>query len=73
MSVCLANLYDTLFCGASVSESADGTLLIRSAPSRYVLWVVAFIVLATVSGWCWRRRLIGRWAPSIFFASFLFP
>lgn len=40
---------------------------------RYVMWILAFIVVAPVSWWCWRHRIGGRLAPGFFFASFLIP
>ena len=69
----LANALVDLFSTASVAELSDGTLQIQSAPSRYILWVLAFVVLLPISWWCWRRRIGGHIAPSIFFASFVIP
>ncbi|MCX6898148.1 MAG: tetratricopeptide repeat protein [Verrucomicrobia bacterium] len=69
----VAGLYDELFGAASVTEAADGSLSIRSAPMRYVMWILAFVVVAPVSWWCWRHRIGGRLAPGFFFASFLIP
>ena len=68
-----AGLYDELFGAASVTETADGSLCIRSAPMRYAVWILAFVVVAPVSWWCWRRRIGGRLAPGFFYASFLIP
>ena len=68
-----ASLYDELFGAASVSEAADGSLSIRSAPMRYAVWILAFVIAAPASWWCWRRRMGGNLAPGFFFASFLVP
>ena len=62
-----------LLAPATIAELADGTLLIRSAPGRYVLWVLLFLVLLPAARWCWRRRIGGHLAPGVFFASFTIP
>ena len=69
----VASLYGDLFSSASVKELADGSLEITSAPGRYIFWMVALMILLPVSWWCWRRRIGGRLAPSVFFASILIP
>lgn len=73
MKVLAASLYGKLFSQALMQETADGALLIQSAPGRYLTWSLAFVVLVMVTGWCWRRRLGGAYAPGFLFASFLIP
>ena len=73
MSLLFASLFEQFFESGLVSHAADGSLWIHSAPERYVAWVVAFMVAAPLSGWCWRRRIGGRFAPGIFIASFFVP
>ena len=60
----LGELYDRLFSTATVSATADGGLLIRSAPGRYVLWILLFLVLLPAARWCWRRRIGGNSRPA---------
>lgn len=69
----LASAYGQLFSSATVSENADGALVVQSAPGRYAGWIVAFFIVALVSRWCWRRRLYKHFAPAVFFASFAIP
>ncbi|MGV3662648.1 MAG: hypothetical protein ACO1TE_20865 [Prosthecobacter sp.] len=69
----LADLYGDIFSTASISETPDGALLIRSAPGRYMAWVLAFPVILLVTRWCWRRGIGGAFAPGFFFASFTIP
>jgi len=66
----VATLSEQIFTSATIAESADGGLTIHSAPGRYIVWVIAFLVVLPLSAWCWRRRIGGRYAPSVFFASF---
>lgn len=68
-----ASLYGKLFSQASIRETADGALLIQSAPGRYLAWVFAFLILVLATRWCWKRRIGGAYAPGFFFASFLIP
>jgi hypothetical protein len=61
-----------LFSRAILSTSGD-SLVIYSAPARYVGWIIAFAVLLP-AGWIgWRRRIGGTLAPGVFFASFAIP
>lgn len=69
----LASSYGQLFSSATVSETADGVLVVQSAPGRYVGWIVAFFIVASVSRWCWRRRIYKHFAPAVFFGSFAIP
>lgn len=69
----MASLYGRIFSSATVAETADGVLTIHSAPGRYIMWAVAFLVVLPSSWWCWRRRLGGRFAPGVFFASLTVP
>jgi hypothetical protein len=69
----LATVFEQLFTSATVEVLSDGSLLIQSAPGRYVAWAFAFIVVMPLSAWCWRRRIGGRFAPGVFFASMLIP
>ena len=69
----LADLYDRWFSSSTSAVQADGSLLIRSAPGRYVVWVAVFLLLSAGGGWCWRRRRLGHWGPTLFFASFVVP
>lgn len=73
MALLAANIYETWFASASVRELADGSLEIQNSPGNYVAWILAFVIVVPVSWWCWRRRLGGRWAPSVFIASFVIP
>ena len=67
------NLSDSLLSAGSIVQSADGSLTITSAPARYVAWVVAFALMASISRWCWNRGIGGRTAPAIFCASLFIP
>jgi hypothetical protein len=58
---------------ATIAETADGGLLVASAPGRYVQWLLLFLVLLPVSRWCWRRKLGGNLAPGVFYAAFAIP
>src|SRR6266404_2465731 len=69
----LATLSAGLFASASVTLDAAGCLNIRSAPGRYVAWIVAFLVVLGISAWCWRRHIGKHFAPGFFFASFVIP
>ena len=71
--VLLASLWSDWFASASITHTPDGSLVVASAPGRYVAWVVAFVVMFLGGGWCWRRGIGGRFAPSLFFASFALP
>ncbi len=73
MSPLFAGLFEQLFESATVTLAADGSMCIQSAPARYVVWVLGSIVAVLFSGWCWRHRIGGRFAPGVFFASFLVP
>ncbi len=69
----LVNLYNRWFAAASITQAADGSLTLQSAPGRYVVWVVAFIVVMPLAGWFWRKKIGGRYAAGVFFASFMVP
>jgi hypothetical protein len=62
-----------LFSSAFMTTTADGGLVLHSAPYRYVGWVLAFVVLLPLSWFCWRRKIAGTLAPGFFFASFTIP
>jgi hypothetical protein len=68
-----ATIYGWLFSQGVVTETADGGLIIESAPGRYIGWTVAFIIAMPISFWLWRRGRAGRFAPVIFFTSFAIP
>jgi hypothetical protein len=67
-----ARLY-ALFASASITQAADGSLMIQSAPGRYLAWVLAFVVVLPIAVWCWRKGLGGRYAPGVAIASFAIP
>jgi hypothetical protein len=69
----LATVYGQLFSSATANNLSDGSLLIQSGLWRYVIWIFAFIAVLPLSAWCWRRRIGGHFAPSVFFASFVIP
>ena len=71
--VLLASLWNDWFASASITQMPDGSLVVASAPGRYVAWVAAFVVMFLGGGWCWRRGIGGRFAPGVFFASFVLP
>ncbi len=73
MSPLFADLFQRLFESGSITRAADGSMYIQSAPERYVVWFLGSIVAVVLSGWCWRHRIGGRFAPGVFFASFLVP
>ncbi|HZL99163.1 MAG TPA: hypothetical protein VFD43_02830 [Planctomycetota bacterium] len=69
----LGELYARLLSTATIVETADGGLLVQSAPGRYAAWVAVFLVLLPGALWCWRRGLGGRMAIGACFASFTIP
>jgi hypothetical protein len=50
------DFYDR-WLSSSVTESAEGVLLITSAPGRYAGWVVVFLVMMPGMLWLHRRGM----------------
>ena len=61
-----------IFASAVIEEDAGG-LSIRSAPGRYVAWLLAFAVILAAAWFCRRRRIGGNLAHGAFYASFAIP
>jgi hypothetical protein len=62
-----------VFSRAVITTTADGGLIIFSAPIRYVGWALAFAILLPLSWLAWRRKIGGTLAPGMFFACFTIP
>jgi hypothetical protein len=57
---------------ATITLEAD-RLAVHSAPGRYVVWLIAFVVVAPVAFVLWRKNIANRITCSVFFASLLIP
>ena len=67
-----ASLFDA-FSGGNVSLVPDGSLVIKSALSRYVAWGGTFLILAPLSFFLWSKRVLKHITIPIFFSSFVIP
>ncbi|MBI3880266.1 MAG: hypothetical protein HY301_09410 [Verrucomicrobia bacterium] len=61
------------FSQGATSLQTDGSLAMQSSIGRFVVWTIAFLVIAPVSFLLWRKKLLKVYAVSIFFASFVIP
>ena len=62
-----------IFSAATASAQADGSLLIHSAPIRYVASILAFLIVAPGLFFLWRKRVFPQAALAFFIASFMIP
>lgn len=65
--------FGTLFSSATITYTPDGTLTLHSAPGRYLVWALAFLLVMPIARYCWRRGIGGHYAPGAFIASFIIP
>jgi len=61
------------FSAGLVTEAPDGSLQLVSAPGRFLAWILAFIIVCPICGWCWRRKLGIPFTPALFVTSFVVP
>lgn len=69
----MPDAYHQLLSGANAFTSADGTLVITSSLSRYIGWILVFVLGLPLCLWCWKKGLGGNYAKGFFFALFTVP
>jgi len=68
----MGSIIDAFSAGCAALQP-DGSLVIQSAPSRYVVWGLTFLVVAGVSFVLWRKKVFKQFAVIFFFTSFVIP
>ena len=67
------DFYDRWLSSANVTETAEGLLLITSAPGRYAGWAAVFLVMMPLMRWLRRRGIGCPFSTGFFWASFMIP
>src|SRR4051812_20538691 len=68
----MGSIFDAFSAGHAALQP-DGSLLIQSAPSRYVAWGLTFLIVAGLSFLLWRKNICKPCGVVFFFASFVIP
>ncbi len=65
--------YNDIFSRGVSKIDENGILIIQSAPSRYIVWTLVFILGLPLTRYLWKKGLGGNFAPGFFFALFTIP
>ena len=69
----MPDAYYELLSGANAVIDSSGRLIISSAPSRFVGWVLVFLLGVPATAWCWARGLGGNLAKGCCLGLFTVP
>ena len=62
-----------MFSAGTVSTLPNGDLLLQSAPERYLVWGLVFLLVAPIAFFLWRRKIGGNCPPGAFIVSWFIP
>src|SRR5436190_9481149 len=68
----MGSMFDAFSAGQAALQP-DGSLLIQSAPSRYIAWGLTFLIVAGLSFLLWRKNIFKPFGGILFFTSFVIP